>query len=270
MAKAGSFSLPSPPCYQDGVSSLAGKTALVTGAARRIGREIALGLAAQGVHCLVHYNLSAAEAGRVAEECRNLGVDSEALGADLLDPVAVQSLAERAAERGVDILVHNASTFSRLPFFESGPREHAAMLARDWAVHVSAPYVLSRVLGERMVERGWGRIILFGDWSTEAAVYRNYAPYVVSKSAVPTLTKVLALELGVRAPGVTANAVLPGPILAPEGHDPADYEMVKRQTILGRWIGPESIVRAVLFLLASDEITGAALPVDGGRSVKAL
>jgi pteridine reductase len=252
------------------VTSLAGRTALVTGAARRIGREVALGLAAQGVRCLVHYNLSAAEAAQVAEECRALGVEADTIGADLFDPAAVQSLAERAAERGVDILVHNASTFSRLPFFDAAASDHAAMLARDWAVHVGAPYVLSRVLGERMVERGWGRIILFGDWSTGAAVYRNYAPYIVSKAAVPTLAKVLALELGTRAPGVTVNALLPGPILAPTGHDPGDYEMVKRQTILGRWIGPESIVRAVVFLAASDEITGAALPVDGGRYAKAL
>lgn len=252
------------------MSSLAGKTALVTGGARRIGREVTLALAARGVHCLVHYNRSAEDAGRVAAECRGLGVRAETLAAELAEPAAVRSLALRAAELGADVLVHNASTFSRVPFFENDAAAHADLLARDWAVHVSAPYVLARVLGERMARGGWGRIVLLGDWSSGAAVYRNYAPYIVSKSAVPTLAKVLALELGSRAPGVTVNAVLPGPILPPEGHDPADAEVVKRQTVIGRWIGPEEVVRAVLFLAESEKITGIALPVDGGRSIKAV
>jgi NAD(P)-dependent dehydrogenase (short-subunit alcohol dehydrogenase family) len=252
------------------VSELAGRTALVTGAGKRIGREVALGLAAEGVHCLIHYHLSERHAADVVAECRKLGVRAEALGADLRHAPAIESLARQAAERGADILVHNASTFTRLPFLENDAARHAEMLARDWEVHVTAPYLLGRILGERMVERGWGRIVLFGDWSTGAAVYRHYAPYLVSKAAVPTLAKVLALELGTRCPSVTVNAVLPGPTLPPEGYDPADFEMVKRQTVIGEWVGPEEIVRTVLFLAASDKITGAALAVDGGRSVKAL
>jgi NAD(P)-dependent dehydrogenase (short-subunit alcohol dehydrogenase family) len=102
------------------------------------------------------------------------------------------------------------------------------------------------------------------------SVFRHYAPYIVSKAAIPALTKVLALELGTRSPAVTANAVLPGPILPGEGHDPDDVAMVKRQTITGRWLGPEAIARAVVFLAENAEITGEALRVDGGRSMKAL
>ncbi len=262
--------MPAPPCYQGGVSSLGGRTALVTGAARRIGREIALGLAGRGAHCLVHYHRSAADAARLVDECRGLGVRAEAVKTDLRDPTAVQALATRAVDFGVDVLVYNASTFSRLPFLESHAGAHADMLARDWAVHVAAPYLLGRMLGERMVAAGWGRIVLFGDWSAGAAVYRHYAPYIVSKSAVPTLAKVLALELGSRSPGVTVNAVLPGPVVAPEGLDPADFEMVRSQTVLGRWVGAAEVVRAVLFLAESDQVTGVALPVDGGRAIKAL
>lgn len=251
------------------MSSLAGRTALVTGGARRIGREIVLGLAGRGAHCLVHYHRSAADAARVVDECRRRGVRAEAVAGDLRDPAAVRALAARAADFGVEVLVHNASTFSRLPFLEQGVAAHAEMLARDWAVHVTAPYLLGRLLGERMVAAGWGRIVLFGDWSAAAAVYRGYAPYIVSKSAVPTLAKVLALELGSRSPGVTVNAVLPGPAVPPEGHDAADAEMVRRQTVLGAWVGAEEVVRAVLFLAESDRITGVALAVDGGRSIKA-
>src|SRR2546425_4787660 len=136
------------------MGSLAGKTALVTGAAKRIGREIALGLAAEGVHCLIHYNRSAVHAAGVADECRALGVRADVIAADLENDAAVRSLAEQAVDRGVDILVHNASTFTRLPFLENPVSAHAAMLVRDFAVHVSAPYVLARVLGERMVAQG--------------------------------------------------------------------------------------------------------------------
>jgi pteridine reductase len=250
--------------------ALAGKAALVTGAAKRIGREIALGLAGEGVHCLIHYNRSAVHAEVVVEECRGLGVRAEAVAANLEDLASTCALATRAVEFGVDILVHNASTFDRLPFLESPAAAHARMLARDWAVHVSAPYLLSRIIGERMVEKGWGRVVLFGDWSSEAAVYRHYAPYIVSKAAVPTLAKVLALELGSRCAGVTVNALLPGPTIPPEGQDPSDVKMVERQTVLGSWVGAEEMMRAVLFLAASDKITGSALRVDGGRAIKAL
>jgi len=227
-------------------------------------------LADAGVDCLVHYNRSGAEGAAVIDACRARGVRAEGVSADLADPVALRRLADEAHAFGATIFVHNASTFTRLPFLENDTTAHADMLARDLAIHVTAPYLLGRMLGAHMVERGWGRIVLIGDWSTNAAVYRHYGPYIVSKAAVPTLAKVLSLELGSKAPGVTANAILPGPILPPEGHDPEDFEMVKRQTIVGSWVGAEEIARAVVYLCGSDKITGVALPVDGGRSIKAL
>jgi NAD(P)-dependent dehydrogenase (short-subunit alcohol dehydrogenase family) len=252
------------------VGSLRGRAALVTGAGKRIGREIVLTLADAGVDCLVHYNRSGAEGAAVIDACRARGVRAEGVAADLSDPTALRRLADEAHAFGVAIFVHNASTFTRLPFLENDAAAHGEMLARDLAIHVTAPYLLGRMLGEHMIERQWGRIVLIGDWRADAAVYRHYAPYIVSKAAVPTLAKVLALELGSRAPGVTANAVLPGPILPPEGHDIADVEMVKKQTITGSWVGAEEVARAVVFLASSEKITGAALPVDGGRSIKAL
>jgi len=252
------------------VGSLRGKAALVTGAGKRVGREIALALADAGVDCLIHYNLSIAHATEVIEQCRARGVRADGATADLTDTGALARLAEDARKFGVSIFVHNASPFDRVPFLETDLVTHANTLARDIAVHVTAPYLLARILGERMVTDGWGRIVLIGDWSTDAAVYRNYAPYIVSKSAVPTLAKVLALELGSLSPGVTVNAVLPGPIIPPENHDLADTEMVKRQTVLGAWVGAEEVARAVLYLAGTDRLTGVALRVDAGRSIKAL
>jgi NAD(P)-dependent dehydrogenase (short-subunit alcohol dehydrogenase family) len=262
---------PAPPLwYEEAVTPLAGRTALITGAAKRVGREIALAFAREGVNCLLHYNRSIAHVADTERECRELGVRAESLRADLADPASIEQAARDAADRGADILVHNASAFFRLPFLESPIAVHRERIQRDLTVHVTAPYLLSRILGERMVQSGWGRIIVIGDWTAEASVYPHYASYIVSKSAVPALVKVLALELGGRCPEVTANAILPGPIIPPEGHDPADTDLVKRQTILGDWIGPEGIVRSVLFLSKSGEITGESLRVDGGRSVKAL
>ena len=242
----------------------------MTGAGKRVGREIALALADAGVDCLVHYNLSIAHATEVIEQCRARGVRADGVTADLTETAGLARLAEDAREFGVSMFVHNASTFDRVPFLETDLVTHAKTLARDLAIHVTAPYLLGRILGERMVSDGWGRIVLIGDWSSDAAVYRHYAPYIVSKSAVPTLAKVLALELGSRSPGVTVNAVLPGPIIPPENHDLADTEMVKRQTVLGTWVGAGEVARAVLYLASSDKLTGVALRVDGGRSIKAL
>ena len=242
----------------------------MTGAGKRVGREIVLALADAGVDCLVHYNLSIAHATEVIDQCRARGVRADGATADLTDTAALSRLAEDARAFGVSIFVHNASPFDRVPFLETDVAKHAETLARDMAVHVTAPYLLGRMLGEQMVAADWGRMVLIGDWSTDAAVYRHYAPYIVSKSAVPTLAKVLALELGSRSPGVTVNAVLPGPIIPPEGMDPADTEMVKRQTVLGSWVGAEEVAHAVVYLAASDKLTGVALRVDGGRSIKAL
>lgn len=252
------------------MTPLAGRTALVTGAAKRVGREIAVALAGAGVHCLLHYNRSPEHVAETAAECRRRGVRADVLRADFTDLDQVERLAEEAAERGADVFVHNASTFDRVPFLDTPAGTHRALLERDLRVHVAVPYLVGRILGARMVERGFGRIVLVGDWTSGAAVYRNYAPYVVSKAAIPELAKVLALELGARSPAVTANAILPGPILPPEGHDPNDTEMVKRQTILGEWLGPEAVARAVLFLAESEAVTGECLRVDGGRSVKSV
>ncbi|MGH7803536.1 MAG: SDR family NAD(P)-dependent oxidoreductase, partial [Candidatus Binatia bacterium] len=175
---------------------LSGRTALVTGAARRVGRAIALDLAREGADCLLHYNRSQGDLERTLDECRALGVRAEGVRADLLDGAALDRMIGELRERGVDVLVHNASTFSRAPFLKEDAHVHREMLRRDLAIHVEVPFYLGRTLGADMAERGFGRIILIGDWSADAAVYPNYPSYIVSKAAVGTLAKVLAVELG--------------------------------------------------------------------------
>lgn len=248
---------------------LSGRTALVTGAARRIGRAIAIALAGEGADCLLHHRGSDDDMEATVAACRALGVRADSIRADLLDANAVTAVAEAALRRGVDVLVHNASAFTRSPFFESDAASLRELFRRDVTIHLEVPLLLARSLGEAMAERGFGRIVLLGDSTAEASVQPHYAPYVVSKGAVPTLARVLAVEIGARSPGVTVNAVLPGPILPPEGLHDDHRAMVARQTVLGRWIGAEEVARAVVYLVNAEGVTGTALRVDGGRSVKA-
>ena len=248
---------------------LAGKTALVTGAARRVGRAISLSLAAEGARCVLHYNRSAEDVAATAEACRRLGVEALPFAADLAAGEGLALLAELAVTERVDVLIHNASTFSRTPF-EAPVEEHQRILERDLRLHVTVPWILGCRAGTRMAEAGWGRIVVLGDWSTGAAAYLHYGPYQISKAAVPTLVRVLALELGRKSPGVTVNAILPGPLLPPEGRPPAEFERVADQTILRGWIGTGDVVEAVRYFVTASGVTGETLRIDGGRAVRAL
>jgi NAD(P)-dependent dehydrogenase (short-subunit alcohol dehydrogenase family) len=115
---------------------------------------------------------------------------------------------------------------------------------------------------------GGGRIINVSDWLAKSGRprYPGYLTYYVAKSAVIGLTEALALELA--ADGVLVNAIAPGPILAPPDMDEAERASVEKATPLGRWGGEQEIVKAVLWLIDSDFVTGEVVRVDGGRHVK--
>ena len=240
---------------------LSGRTALVTGAARRIGRAIATALAARGARVAVHYGRSAADAERLVAEVRAAGGVAETFAADLADAGAVLALADQATARlgPVDVLVNNASVFYPTPLADLGEREWDDNLD----VNLKAPYLLSLHLGRAMRERGAGKIVNIGDAGAERP-YRDYLPYCVSKAALATLTRGLAKML---APAVQVNCVAPGPILPPAAASPEEQARIMRRTPLGRFGGPEEIVGAVLYLLASDFVTGTTIAVDGGRSL---
>jgi pteridine reductase len=111
-----------------------------------------------------------------------------------------------------------------------------------------------------------GCIVTIGDWAT-ARPYVNYAAYFVSKGAIPTLTRCLAVELGTRNPQVRVNCILPGPVLLPPELPEAERQRVINATLVKRLGRPENVVQAVLHFIDNDFITGACLPVDGGRTV---
>lgn len=236
---------------------LRGTTALVTGAAKRVGREIALALARRGANVVVHYHTSASDAHRVVREIKALGVESLAVRADQTNARQVREAVRKAAQRfgSIDVLINSAAVFERTPF--------PSLTERDWDFHLDAnlkgPFLFA-LETSRYMRRG--KIINFADWAAWRP-YRHYLPYVVSKAGVVCLTKALAKEL---APNIQVNAVAPGPVLLPADFPEAAKEKVQNATLLKRLGSPADVVAAVLFLLeGSDFITGHVLVVDGGR-----
>src|SRR2546428_154915 len=241
---------------------LRGRWGLVTGAARRIGRSIALALAGRGLNVIVHYNASADAAAATVREIEALGVRALALPADLGRADDVVRLAREAEARsgGVDVLVNNASNYLRAPFDELSEAIWDASLD----VNLKAPFLLAWHLGRAMKARGRGRIVNLADWAGERP-YADYLPYCVSKAGVICLTKALAKAL---APAVQVNAVSPGPVLPPEDLTPSEREAIVRATPLHRFGTPEDVARCVRFLVdEADFTTGAVYPVDGGRLI---
>ncbi len=234
---------------------LHGQVALVTGAAVRIGREIASALAAEGASVVVHYRRSEQEARGLCSELAERGARSWAMAADLDDPGEAERLVERVLEatQRLDLLVNSASIFpaSRLPTLE------LEGLFQSLRVNTWAPLVLSRRMAAACAQ---GRIVNLVD-SGLTSYDRDHAGYALSKLALWHLTDMLALEL---APRFTVNAVAPGLILPPAGREDEYLRDKARAIPLQRPGSPQDVARAVLFLVESPFITGQTIFVDGG------
>jgi 2-dehydro-3-deoxy-D-gluconate 5-dehydrogenase len=230
-------------------ADLSGKTALVTGARRGIGRAAARALADSGAE-VVGVSASASD----ADEFRSFRCDFG-------DRRAVHELVALLPE--VDILVLNAGTIERKPAVD-----HADELwDRVLEVNLTAPFVLARELGRRMVERGGGKIIFVASMlSFQGGI--TVPSYAASKSAIAGLTRALANEWASR--GVNVNAIAPGYIRTDNTRALQDDEARSRQILdripAGRWGVPDDLRGAFVFLAssASDYVHGTVLPVDGG------
>lgn len=238
---------------------LKGRTALVTGAGRRVGKAIALRLARTGCDVAIHYNRSADEAGVVAVECQRLGVRSVAMAADLEDPNACRTLvAQVLAQFGrLDVLVNNASLFEPMDV------DHFSILQweRHLRVNVTAPMVLVHE-ARAALRVSKGRVINLCD-AANGRPWPSHIAYVVSKSALDTLTQALARAL---APHVNVVGIAPGVAEWPENYDAETRAKLTARIPLGRAGTPEEIAAAVHFVLSEgDYITGAIIPIDGGR-----
>lgn len=182
---------------------LKGKNALVTGAGRRGGREVALALGRARFDVAIHYHTSRRGAAAVMKRLRRMGVRVQAFRADLSRFREVMRLA-RQVERTfgpVDLLVNNAADFIRTPL--------AKITERDWSrtldTNLKAPFFLARELGLRMKKRGEGVIVNIADWAVEDP-YPSYLPYIISKAGIVSMTKGLAKVLG---PEVRVMALAP-------------------------------------------------------------
>jgi pteridine reductase len=239
---------------------LSGKTALVTGAAKRVGREIALELARRGADLIVHYRGSRAEAESAAAEIRALGRRAETFQADLASVPDIERLARALENRAghLDILVNSASLFFKTPVESAAEKDWDALIDSN----LKGPFFLSARLGKKLTASR-GTIVNIVDWSA-LRPYRDYAAYCASKGGLVTLTKSLAREL---APHVRVNAVAPGPVMRPPEMDEAEAKTIAGLTALGRWGAPQDVARAVAFLAENDYVNGQILVVDGGRSI---
>ena len=241
--------------------TLAGKTALVTGAGVRVGRAIALALARSGADVAVHYRSSRLEAEKVAAEIRSLGRRAIPVQADLAAPEECGRLVREAASAldGLDRIVHSASNFHRIRLEDTGAdRWDAAM-----NVNARAGFLLAREAAPMLRARR-GRVVLVSDLLARSPV-RNYLAHAVSKAAVEGLVRALAVEL---APEVQVNGVAPGTVLVPEGTTAEEAESLARRVPLKRNGVPEDVAATVLFLCAGpDFITGQVIRVDGGQSL---
>ena len=242
---------------------LKGKTALVTGAAKRIGRQIALALARRGANVVVHYHTSAAEARAAVAEIKSLGVEALAVKADQSNARQVRAAVSKALKcfGDIHVLVTSAAVYRKTPF--------DTLTEADWDDHIAAnlkgPFLFAIEVGRHMKKRRLaGKIVTFADWAA-IRPYADYLPYCVSKAGVICLTKSLAKAL---APNVQVNAIAPGPVLLPADFTEAERRAVIEATVVKRLGAPQDIVNSVLFLIeGSDFITGHTLVVDGGRLI---
>lgn len=240
---------------------LKGKTALVTGAGRRLGADIALSLAAAGCDLIVHCAGSVDGASRVADEARKLGRRAQVVRADLTDPAQLARLVTESVAFGggqLDVLVNNAGNFERV--------EPPSLTAEHWdralLLNATVPYRLTIGLAAAL-RASRGCMVAIGCVSA-LRPWKNYVPYATSKAALVHLVKGLALAL---APDVRVNAIAPGPVLLPASYNDAQRESLLRRIPLGRLGDAGDVSRAVLFMCTNDFVTGQVLAVDGGQSL---
>ena len=245
---------------------MATKVALVTGSGKhRVGSHIAAALAERGYALAIHYRTSAAEAEESVVRYRARGVEAAALRADLSDETAVRSMIETILKKfgRLDVVVNTAAVWKSKKLQEVT----AADVRSHFETNTLGTFLCSQQAGLAMAEQSEGGcIITFGDWAVHRP-YPNYAAYLISKGAIPTLTRILAVELGARNPRVRVNCILPGPVLLPPDLPEAEREEAISATLVRREGHPRNIARAVLFFIENDFVTGVALPVDGGRSI---
>lgn len=237
--------------------NLSGKTVLVTGGARRIGRAISLAIAEAGGNVIVHHNHSPAAAEETRQEILHMGREAWVFQADLEDPAQADSLMDAAARVAtLDGLVNNAAIFS------SGDAMSTTL--ETWqqhlAVNLTAPFLLSQAFARNLKDSSDGRILNILDWRALRPGADHFA-YTISKAALAAMTQSLAITL---APRIQVNGLAFGAILPPA--DGGSTGGIMASIPAGRWADLREVVQSVVFLLSGPSyITGEIVHLDGGR-----
>jgi NAD(P)-dependent dehydrogenase (short-subunit alcohol dehydrogenase family) len=237
---------------------MAAKAVLITGAARRIGRRIALDMAAEGWAVAVHYKDSAEEAKSLVDDINAGGGRAAAVQGDLSDPDVPERLVAQAARFAtLTCLVNNASRFE--------PDEVGNITPETFADHLDtnlrAPVLLSQAFAAQLPADAAGNIVNVVDQRVWKLNPRFFS-YTVSKAALWTVTRTLAQAL---APRIRVNAIGPGPALPNIRMDEHEFDKQSRLTLLGRGTSPEEISSALRFILSSPAMTGQMIVLDGGQ-----
>jgi pteridine reductase len=236
-----------------------GRVALVTGGAIRVGRLIVTGLANAGYDIVLHYHRARGDADEVADVVRGVGQQCVLVRGDLGNPSAIAKMAKaiRAQFDGLDVLVNSAANLQHAPVMDIDARRWDEVLA----LNARAPHLLVRELAAQIAKKR-GSVLNIVDLSA-VRPWPAYGVHSVSKAALQHLTRLQALAL---APAVRVNALMLGDVY-PSTHSRRPKAWVGRKSPLGRSVAEADVIRAVLFAISTETMTGSTIVVDAGISL---
>lgn len=238
----------------------------VTGSgAPRVGRTVAEHFASHRYRVALHSHRSIEQAEHVARDWRTRGLDCIVTNGDISDMRAMQSAVDSviASFGRLDAVIHCAAIWEWKPLEDT----HSDDVRRNLEINTLGSYNVARTAGLQMVKQATGgAMVLIGDWAV-ARPYRDFSAYFVGKGAIETIVRSMAVELATRNSSVRVNGILPGPVMLDPSIDQAAAERIRRACLLQRHGQPEHVAAAAYFLATHEFITGACLPVDGGRTI---
>jgi NAD(P)-dependent dehydrogenase (short-subunit alcohol dehydrogenase family) len=232
------------------------KTVVITGSARRLGKEIALAVASSGFSVILHTNQSQSDAESLVKQIIDSGGKAKFISADFTKPEKANKVFVKAFanEENLFALINNASIFNSENFLETSYESWQS----NFAVNLTSPFLLSQSFAKSVGSKA-GRIINILDWRA-LRPGKDHFSYTISKSALASMTKAMALAL---APNITVNGLALGAILPPSD---GGSELIIKSVPSGRWATIKELTDSVLFLLTGPQyITGEIIHIDGGR-----
>ena len=234
---------------------------LITGAAIRVGRAIAMELARKGAKISFSYYLDDEPWKETVSEIKGLCGDCLATQTEIRSATEVNRLVKKTIDHfgRIDVLINNASVWLKSPILEIAEDEWD--LAFD--INLKGPFLVSQAVAPYMIQQGEGVILNITDLSA-FQTWPEYAHHAASKAGLVSLTKSMAVEL---APEIRVNAIAPGTVLLPDDHTPEKRDWAEEKSVLKRIGSPDDVARLATFLINNDFITGSVYFVDGGRSL---